>query len=100
KFALRAIVDVGLLDIDHNDISPLLPGAQIIGASSDMLILDLGENQKNLQVGDTIDFSMNYMAVLQAMNSDYVDKKVENEAVSLLHGEEVCYLMKKINITV
>lgn len=83
KSSLRAIVDVGLLDIDHKDISAMIPGIEIIGASSDMLILDLGENLENLEVGDTIDFSMNYMAVLRAMNSDYVDKKVDVEKVDL-----------------
>ena len=83
RSSLRAIVDVGLLDIDHKDIQPLNPEIEIIGASSDMLILDLGENSANLEVGDTIDFSMNYMAVLRAMNSDYVDKKVKTEVVHL-----------------
>ena len=83
KSSLRAIVDIGLLDIDHKDILVLLPDATIIGASSDMLILDLGENKENLEVGDTINFSMNYMAVLRAMNSDYVDKRVETEKVAL-----------------
>ncbi|WP_027378088.1 alanine racemase [Kaistella palustris] len=90
--SLRAIVDVGLLDIDLRDIAPLLPGIDIIGASSDMLILDLNENAANLEVGDTIDFSMNYMAVLRAMNSDYVDKKVETEILppSLTSDEFIC----------
>ncbi len=83
KSSIRAIVDVGLLDIDHKDIAVLLPGIEIIGASSDMLILDLGENTEHLEVGDTIDFSMNYMAVLRAMNSDYVDKKVDTEMIPL-----------------
>ncbi len=82
KSSLRAIVDIGLLDIDHKDITSLIPGIEMIGASSDMLILDLGENAENLEVGDTIDFSMNYMGVLRAMNSDYVDKKVEVENIS------------------
>ncbi|WP_226065011.1 alanine racemase [Kaistella polysaccharea] len=79
KSSLRAIVDIGLLDIDHKDIEALIPEIEIIGASSDMLILDLGENSQNLEVGDTINFSMNYMAVLRAMNSDYVDKKVDSD---------------------
>jgi predicted amino acid racemase len=74
---------VGLLDIDLKDIESLVPGIEIIGASSDMLILDLGDNAENLEVGDTIDFSMNYMAVLRAMNSDYVDKKIDTEIVPL-----------------
>lgn len=88
KSSLRAIVDVGLLDIDLKDIESLVPGIEIIGASSDMLILDLGENSENLEVGDTIDFSMNYMAVLRAMNSDYVDKKVDTEIVPLESRED------------
>lgn len=77
KVSLRAILDIGLLDIDYHDIVPLVDGVEMIGASSDMLIIDLGENTSNLEVGDTIDFSMNYMAVLRAMNSEYVDKKIE-----------------------
>lgn len=76
RTSVRAIVDVGLLDTDHLDITPLLPGVSIIGASSDMLILDLDENSGGIGLGDTLEFSMNYMAVLRAMNSDYVDKKV------------------------
>ena len=80
--ALRAIVDIGLLDIDHKDIVPLVDDVEIIGASSDMLILALGENASDLQVGDTIDFSMNYMAVLRAMNSNYVDKKIDTEILA------------------
>lgn len=83
KTSTRAIVDIGLLDIDHKDILPMSPEIEIIGASSDMLILELGENPDNYAVGDTINFSMNYMAVLRAMNSDYVDKKVETEIVPL-----------------
>ena len=77
KTSVRAIVDIGLLDIDHKNIKPKNPEIEIIGASSDMLILELGTNDSDFKVGDTVDFSMNYMAVLRAMNSDYVDKKVE-----------------------
>lgn len=77
KKSIRAIVDIGLLDIDPKNITPFLQGIEIIGASSDMLILDLGANASQFKVGDTLDFNMDYMAVLRAMNSDYVDKKVE-----------------------
>lgn len=76
RSSVRAIVDVGLLDTDFNNIMPKLQGINIIGASSDMLILDLEDNSYGIRVGDTLEFSMNYMAVLRAMNSDYVDKKV------------------------
>ncbi|CAD7813256.1 Ornithine racemase [Chryseobacterium aquaeductus] len=77
KTSVRAIVDLGILDVDPKQIVPLSAGIEIIGASSDMMILDLSDNIYNFQVGDTIDFSMNYMAVLRAMNSEYVDKVVD-----------------------
>lgn len=77
KTSVRAIVDVGLLDIDPKNIQPKDAEIEIIGASSDMLILELGENTQQLKAGDTLNFSMNYMAVLRAMNSHYVDKKVD-----------------------
>jgi len=76
KTSVRAIADVGLLDIDQKNICPVDPEVEIIGASSDMMILDLGDNASHFKVGDTLEFTMNYMAVLRAMNSDYVDKKV------------------------
>ncbi|SDL73434.1 alanine racemase [Chryseobacterium taihuense] len=79
KTSVRAIVDVGILDIDPKNIRPKSSGVEIIGASSDMMILDLADNGDDYHIGDTIEFSMNYMAVLRAMNSEYVDKKIEKK---------------------
>lgn len=81
KKSLRAIVDLGILDIDVKNIFPLDEEIEILGASSDMMILDIKENEKEFKVGDEINFGMNYLAVLRAMNSDYVDKKVEQISV-------------------
>ncbi|MEC4114085.1 alanine racemase [Myroides pelagicus] len=72
----RAIIDLGLLDIDTEHFSPLWEDASIVGASSDMIVIDLGDNPRGLKVGDTIPFHMNYMGILRIMNSDYVDKRV------------------------
>lgn len=77
KTTIRAIVDAGILDIDPKHLQPVSPEIEIIGASSDMMILDLGDNNEGYKTGDTIDFSMNYMAVLRAMNSEYVDKVID-----------------------
>lgn len=90
KTSVRAILDVGILDIDPKNISPVNPQITIIGASSDMMILDLSENKMNFKVGDTIDFRMNYMAVLRAMNSDYVDKVVDNKIHEKVKILELC----------
>ncbi len=75
----RAIVDIGLLDVEDGHIKPVDRNIQIIGASSDMIVLDLGSNPGKLKVGDQIEFSMDYMGLLRVMNSDYVDKRTEGE---------------------
>jgi predicted amino acid racemase len=50
---------------------------EIADASSDMLILDVGDNKAGYEVGDFIRFRMKYMGALGIMNSDYIDKIVE-----------------------
>lgn len=46
----------------------------IIEASSDMLVLDVHQNDAGYKVGDLITFKLKYMGVLGIMNSNYVDK--------------------------
>jgi predicted amino acid racemase len=77
KTSVRAIIDLGVLDIDIKQVYPFDKGIEILGASSDMMILNITDDT-NLKVGDEINFGVNYLAVLRAMNSDYVDKKVVN----------------------
>ena len=72
----RAIIDLGLLDTDREHIEPADTSIKFLGASSDMLVVDLGDNQKNYRVGDLIEFSMDYVGTLKAINSKYIDKQV------------------------
>lgn len=72
----RAIIDLGLLDIDMDHFFPINPEHQLVGSSSDMMVVDLDSNPDQLKVGDTISFHMDYMGILRLMNSDYIDKKV------------------------
>lgn len=81
----RAIVDIGLLDIDDAHITPLQKGIRIAGASSDMMVLDVGDNPQNLKVGDLVAFKMDYMGLLRIMNSDYVEKLFEEDLVLAKH---------------
>ncbi len=74
----RAIVDLGLLDVEDGHINPVDANIQIAGASSDMIVLDLGENPQNHQVGDLVEFRMDYMGLLRIMNSHYVTKRFED----------------------
>lgn len=78
--SLRAIVDIGLLDIEQNHIMPVRDTMEIVGVSSDMLVIDLKENPDHYKVGDLIEFRMDYMGVLRVMNSDYVEKRLEGES--------------------
>ncbi len=76
KNTTRAIVDIGLLDLSPKNIKPVNKNLEIVGQSSDMLVLDLQNSYKNYKVGDTVVFELNYMSLLSVMNSSYVEKKV------------------------
>lgn len=76
RSAFRAIIDIGLLDVDPKNLTPLSKGVTIIEASSDMLVLEVRTNEADLKVGDLMAFSVNYMGALGVMNSNYIDKVV------------------------
>ncbi|MCH7400707.1 alanine racemase [Belliella kenyensis] len=76
KSSFRAILDIGLLDVDPKYLLAEDGEFEILGASSDMIILNLGLNPKDYKVGDTIKFGLKYMGALGIMNSSYVDKKI------------------------
>jgi ornithine racemase len=73
----RAILDIGLLDVNPTYLTPDDEDAQIIEASSDMLVVDLGEDPREHKVGSRMSFSLRYMGALSLLNSRYVDKVVE-----------------------
>lgn len=73
----RAIIDIGLLDVEASHIQPEDTALKIVGSSSDMMVIDLGENESGYQVGSLIEFGLDYMGILRLMSCDYVDKLVE-----------------------
>jgi len=77
KTSYRAILDLGLLDISTDFLIPVEKGVKITGASSDMIVIDLGRTKRNYQVGDWVKFKLKYMGALGLLNSDYIDKIVE-----------------------
>jgi predicted amino acid racemase len=73
----RAIIDIGLLDVDINHIELVDKTIKIAGASSDMVVIDLGENKKKYKVGDLVEFKLDYMGTLRILNSKYIDKRIK-----------------------
>lgn len=76
KTSHRAILDVGLLDINPRFLIPKEEDVSVIGASSDMLIVELGDNTQNYKVGDVLRFNLRYMGALSVLNSRYIGKEV------------------------
>lgn len=75
----RAIIDIGLLDVDENHIFPTSGAIKVVGSSSDMMVVDLGEEHNHYKVGSLIEFNLDYMGILRIMNCDYVDKRIVEE---------------------
>ncbi len=76
KSSYRAILDIGLLDIQIDYITPEKRNIDFSGASSDMIILDLGQNRSKIKVGDLVAFDLDYLGILGILNSDYIKKVV------------------------
>ncbi|WP_297209023.1 alanine/ornithine racemase family PLP-dependent enzyme [uncultured Flavonifractor sp.] len=70
---LRAICAAGKQDVAWAALTPILPGAEMIGASSDHLIVDVEDCGGQVAVGEWMAFRCGYMAVLDATTSAYVD---------------------------
>ncbi len=91
---LRAILSVGREDVVIDSLVPVNGKISILGASSDHLLLDVTESDKELKLGDKINFNLSYGALLASMTSKYVkkvpilgDSKVMNPDKIVLMGD-------------
>ena len=80
--SVKAILDFGMLDVNREDIEPLNTALDFVGITSDMIVVDLGDNLDEegnpiYKVGDQISFTPNYMAVARLLNSKFIDKVFE-----------------------
>lgn len=71
----RGILALGRQDTDYTGLTPLESGVEILGASSDHLLVDLTDAEKAHQVGDILSFSMDYSAILRGFTSPYVRRE-------------------------
>ena len=71
----RVICSIGKQSIDYETMWPLEYGIEILGASSDHLILDATKYEKSLRAGDKVYFRLGYFATLRAFTSSFVEKE-------------------------
>lgn len=82
----RALLNVGREDVDVNGVAPLDPRMDVVGASSGYLVVDVTDVAGGVDVGDELAFNLNYGALLRAMTSGYVKKRVFLGGVGLDEG--------------
>lgn len=71
----RAILAIGKQDTDPDSMTPLDEKIDILGASSDHLILDVSKSDTDYKVGDIVKFQLGYSGMLKCATSGYVEKK-------------------------
>lgn len=71
----RMICAIGKQDIDISDIIPDDKDIIILGGSSDHILLDVTDCDKDYCVGDKISFNLSYGGILKSMTSQYVHKE-------------------------
>ena len=70
----RAILGIGKQDAEPGSMTPTDPDVDILGASSDHLIVDVTRSKQEYKVGDTLTFTLGYGGMLKAATSPYVEK--------------------------
>ncbi|MFR7985531.1 MAG: alanine/ornithine racemase family PLP-dependent enzyme, partial [Clostridia bacterium] len=70
----RAIIAIGRQDTDPDSMEPLDKGVDILGASSDHMILDVTKSEIPYKVGDIVSFKLGYGGMLACATSPYVEK--------------------------
>lgn len=71
---LRGILAIGRQDVDPDGLTCFDPDVEILGASSDHLILNLTNCKTTYKVGDTLKFIPSYGALLKLATGNYVTR--------------------------
>lgn len=73
----RAILAIGRQDVNMGDLIPIDSTIELIGASSDHLIVNVTNSPYPYKVGDIIKFKLTYGGILSCCTSEYVEKVIE-----------------------
>lgn len=69
----RALLGLGKVDVAYPDmIYPRVKGIEVLGASSDHLILDIEDAEREFKVGDIVEFDLCYATIVFVTNSPNV----------------------------
>lgn len=74
---LRGILGIGRQDVNPGALITTDERLEIVGASSDHLILDFTQAEGDYQVGDIVSFNVEYGALLNLWTSEYVTKVID-----------------------
>ena len=80
-FIEQAILALGRQDVDPDGLTAPF-GMQILGASSDHLVVDVGDYQGPMKVGTEVSFQLDYSALLRAMTSPFVSQRMKKKTPS------------------
>jgi predicted amino acid racemase len=80
---IRGILNIGREDVKTNGLTPLDDKVEVIGSSSDHLLVDLTSVRVPMKVGDEVKFLPDYGALLAAMTSSYVRKEPHRSGTPL-----------------
>ena len=64
--------------MSFKSLRPLDKQINVIGATSDHLVVDITETQRVYRTGDTLEFYPDYRSLLAAATSEYVLKEFRN----------------------
>lgn len=72
---LRGIIAIGKQDVNPSALIPVDETIEIIGASSDHLLMDFTKAAGKYKVGDAVKFNVEYGALLNLWTSSYIHKE-------------------------
>lgn len=75
----RAILALGKQDVNIDGVMPVDANIEVMGASSDHLIVDITDSQREIHVGDEMSFHLTYAGLLSACDSKYVKKEYKEK---------------------
>lgn len=73
----RAILAIGRQDVNIGDLIPMDSCVELIGSSSDHLIVNVTNCDYPYKVGDVVKFKLRYGGILSCSTSEYVGKVIE-----------------------